>query len=105
MKVKAVDFVELEAGVTGKAVVNPTLALLKHVDVTLEVKLGEVSLTVAELFALRAGGSLKLDRQVDEPVDILLNGKRVACGQLAVMGDHLGVRITEILNTETELPA
>jgi flagellar motor switch protein FliN/FliY len=42
---------------------------------------------------------------VDEPVEILLNGKPIACGQLAVMDDHLGVRITEILNTETSLTA
>ena len=105
MKVKAVDFVELDASTNGKTLVNPTLAMLKHVDVTLEVRLGEASLTVAELFALRAGALLKLDRQVDEPVDILLNGKLIAAGQLAVMGDHLGVRITEIRNTETELTA
>lgn len=105
MKVKAVDFVELDAGSPGKALVNPSLALLKHVDVTLEVRLGEASLTVADLFALRAGALLKLDRHVDEPVDILLNGKLVAAGQLAVMGDHLGVRITEILNAETALSA
>jgi flagellar motor switch protein FliN/FliY len=105
MKVKAVDFVELEAGAAGKAVVSPSLAILKHVNVTLEVRLGETSLTVAELFALRAGGLLKLDKHVDDPVEILLNGKLVACGQLAVMDDNLGVRITEILNNETALTA
>ena len=104
MKVKAVDFVELEAGAaSGKTLVTPSLAMLRHVDVTLEVRLGEASLTVADLFALRSGALLKLDRHVDEPVDVLLNGKLVACGQLAVMDDHLGVRITEILNTETAL--
>ena len=106
MKVKAVDFVELDAATApGKALVNPSLAMLKHVDVTLEVRLGEASLTVADLFALRSGAMLELDRHVDEPVDVLLNGKLVACGQLAVMGDHLGVRITEILNTEAALTA
>jgi flagellar motor switch protein FliN/FliY len=106
MKVKAVDFVELDtAAAAGKPLVNPSLAMLKHVNVNLEVRLGEASLTVADLFALRSGSLLELDRHVDEPVDVLLNGKLVACGQLAVMGDHLGVRITEILNTETALTA
>jgi flagellar motor switch protein FliN len=104
MKIKDVDFPELTESNAGRAVVAPNLSFLKHVDVTLEVKMGEVSLTVAELFALRAGSLLKLDRLIDEPVDILLNGKVVAAGQLAVLGEHLGVRITEVRNGDTELP-
>lgn len=103
MKVKAVDFAELDGAPNGKALLSPTIGMLKHVQVTLEVKLGEASLTVADLFALRSGGLVKLDRLVDEPVDILLNGKLIGSGQLAVMDDHLGVRISEILNTDTEL--
>jgi flagellar motor switch protein FliN/FliY len=104
MKIKDVDFPELAESNAGRAVVAPNLSFLKHVDVTLEVKMGEVSLTVAELFALRAGSLLKLNRLIDEPVDILLNGKVVAAGQLAVLGEHLGVRITEVRNGDAELP-
>lgn len=106
MKLKNVEYAELEGLDTGgKALVMPSLAMLKHVDVTLEVRLGEITLAVSELFSLRAGAVLQLDRLVNEPVDVLLNGKPIATGQLAVMGEHLGVRLTEILNTDTELSA
>jgi flagellar motor switch protein FliN/FliY len=85
------------------ASIVPNLDMLKHVEVTLEVKVGTATLTVAELFALKAGSVLALDRDVDQPVDILLNGKTVAAGFLAVSGDKLGVRITQIQNNETRI--
>ena len=81
----------------------PNLDILKHVEVTLEVRIGEATLSVAELFSLKAGSVLTLNRDIDEPVEVLLNGKIVAAGHLAVSGERLGVRITEILNTETRL--
>lgn len=103
MKIKDVELPEITESAAGRGLLAPGLAMLKHVEVTLEVRIGETTLTVAELFALRAGSLLKLNRLIDEPVDILLNGKMIAAGQLAVMDDHLGVRITEVQNAETEL--
>ncbi len=104
MTVNEVNYRELtEAGPLGTVALQPNLEMLKHVNVTLEVKVGEAVLSVAELFQLKAGSVLVLDRQIEEPVDILLNGKPIAAGVLAVSGDHLGVRITEIRN-EAALP-
>lgn len=105
MKINDVDYQELNEHATGRPVVPANLALLKHVDVNVEVRVGRATLRVAELFALQAGSMLKLDRQIDEPVEVLLNGRVVAAGQLAVLGDHLGVRITSIANSETDLSA
>jgi flagellar motor switch protein FliN/FliY len=104
MKIKEVEFPELSEGNLGRTLLPPQLAMLKHVDVTLEVRIGEVSLTVEQLFGLRAGAMLRLNRLIDEPVDVLLNGKVVAAGQLAVMGENLGVRITEVRGGDSELP-
>lgn len=81
----------------------PNLELLRHVSVELEVKIGAASVTVAELFALGAGSVLTLDRAVEEPVEVFLNGRRVAAGHLAVSGDQLGVRITDIVNDGKQL--
>lgn len=105
MKIKDVEYQELSEGAAGRAVVAANLALLRHVEVDVEVRLGRATLRVAELFALQAGSMLKLDRLVDDPVEVLLNGRVVAVGQLAVLGEHLGVRITDIRNSEAELPA
>ena len=105
MKTNDVEYQDLNEVATGRPVLAPNLALLKHVDVDVEVRVGRASLNVAELFALQSGSMLKLDRMVDEPVEVLLNGRVVAAGQLAVLGDHLGVRITSIANSDTDLCA
>lgn len=104
MKVKDVEYQELNEA-AGRPALSANLALLKHVEVNVEVRVGRANLRVAELFALHAGSLLKLDRLIDDPVEVLLNGKVVAVGQLAVHGEHLGVRLTGIENSDTELPA
>jgi flagellar motor switch protein FliN len=102
MSISDVEYQELQPqAATGTISITPNFDMLKHVEVALEVKIGAATLSVAELFALKAGSVLTLNRAVDEPVEILLNGKVVAAGHLAVSGENLGVRITEILNTET----
>lgn len=104
MSISDVEYQELNTESTpGSAMITPNLDMLKHVEVALEVKIGDATLTVAELFALKAGSIVTLNRNVEEPVEVLLNGKIVAVGHLAVSGERLGVRITEILNTDTRL--
>lgn len=104
MTICEADYRELtEVPETGAITLAPNLALLEHVEVALEVKIGAAAVSVAELFALKAGSVLALDRDVEEPVEIFLNGRRVAAGHLAVAGDKLGVRITEIHNSDTRL--
>ena len=71
---------------------NPLLAI----QVKLQVCLGAVSMTVGQLLAAREGQVLALDRAVDAPVDLLLEGKVVARGQLVAIDGSFGVRITEL---------
>lgn len=72
------------------------LAVLGHVPVCLEVILGRASTTVEELFALQEGGTLELDTTLDAPVALQLNGRTVARGHLVAVGDHFGLKITDI---------
>lgn len=72
------------------------LDLVGHVKVKLAVNLGGAEITVARLFGLGAGEVVALDREVDAPVDVLLNGKVIARGMLVAVGDKFGVRVTEI---------
>jgi flagellar motor switch protein FliN/FliY len=111
MNISDIDYQELDTPAAPGTAAPPAnagtlpanLEMLKHVNVELEVAIGEATLTVAELFALRAGSVLTLNRLVEEPVEVLLNGKIVAAGHLAVSGECLGVRITDILNTDLRL--
>jgi len=72
------------------------IALLGDVALTLEVRLGEARLTVAELTALRTGSVVSLDRSIADHADIYLNGKVVARGEIVAVDNRFGVRITEI---------
>ena len=69
--------------------------LMQEVDVSLEAYLGESQLAVSTLTALKDGEVVKLDKKPGDPVSLKLNGKLVALGELVVVGDHLGVRITQ----------
>lgn len=76
------------------------LDLIRDVPVEVEAKLGVAQLSVARLFELRDGDALTLDTRVDEPVDILLEGKVIARGEIVVVGEHFGVRLREIITPD-----
>lgn len=73
------------------------LEMIADVTMNVTVELGRVSLSVRELLSLREGSLLELDRQAGAPVDILVNGSLVARGEVVVVDDELGVRVTEIV--------
>ena len=73
------------------------LDLLGDVALTVTVELGRVRLPLRELLALQEGSVLELDRLAGAPVDVLANGTPVARGDVVVVGDELGVRISELL--------
>lgn len=104
MNVNEVDYSELrEVSEADASSLVPNLNMLKHVNVTLDVRVGNATLSVADLFNLKSGNVIALDRDVDEPIELLLGGKLIAVGHLAVSDNQLGIRITEILNSDTQL--
>lgn len=84
------------AAPAGGSLLDGNLRLLDSVPVGLNVVVGIAHSTVGELMSLQTSSLLKLDRKADYPVDVTLNGNVVARGQLVVVDDHFGVRITEI---------
>lgn len=70
--------------------------LLRDIPVTLDARLGQAEMTVAELMALKSGSVVTLDRSVADHVDLHLNGVLVARGEIVAVGDQFGVRIIEI---------
>ncbi|MBV7540583.1 FliM/FliN family flagellar motor switch protein [Acidovorax sp. sic0104] len=73
-----------------------TLHPLQQVKATLQVCVGSASLTVGELLGAQEQQVLQLDRDIHQPVDLLLEGHVIARGQLVAVGDHFAVRITEL---------
>lgn len=70
--------------------------LVDHVEVGCEAVIGGGSLTIARLNALAKGDVVTLDRSPADPVDIRVNGKTIARGEIVTVGDRFAVRLTEI---------
>ena len=73
------------------------LEQLFDLPVTVQAVLGHVRLPVAELLRIGPGTLLELDRRVGEPIDILVNDKLVARGEVVLVEERLGVTMTEIV--------
>ena len=76
--------------------VNFELIMDVAVNVTLEV--GHAEITVRELLQLTQGSILELDRPAGDPLDVLVNGVRVARGEVVVVNDKFGIRLTEVIS-------
>lgn len=81
---------------TGQRLIGSNLEAIEHVKVRIAVQVGGTSITVAELNNLKDQHVIRLDSMIDEPVDVLLEGRVVARGQLVAVEDNFGVRITEL---------
>ena len=84
------------ASAGNEQILGPVDNPLHGVKARLQVSVGEVSVTVGELLGTREHTVLVLDRGLDHPVDVLLEGRVIARGQLVAVDDRFGVRITEL---------
>lgn len=73
------------------------LAPVFDVPVNISAVLGKASMSVAQLLKLGAGSVLELDRKVGEAIDIYVNNRLVARGEVVVVDERLGVTMTEII--------
>lgn len=82
---------------------NGRLELLADVPLELSVELGRTRRRLADVLALGPGSLLELDRLAGEAVDVRVNGRLVAKGEVVVIDENFGVRITDIVSPETRL--
>src|SRR5690349_13690387 len=72
------------------------LERLREVPVELACEIGRTKMTIGEALALAPGAIVGLNRLAGEPVDLLVNGKQIARGEVVVIDEEFGLRITEI---------
>jgi flagellar motor switch protein FliN len=85
-------------GMAGGATV--AMDALRDVEMRISVEVGGTRIPIRDILELRSGSIVELDRLVGEPVDVLVNGHRFALGEVVVITDTFGVRITEILTPQ-----
>ena len=85
---------------TGKRLVPVFSDVLADVGVELTVRLGSGAMTVRDLLSLKVGATIELDMPLNGMVDVCLNDAVVARGEIVAVGDHYGVRVTEVAELE-----
>lgn len=94
--VQPVQFAPLAAG--GIAVSDTNLGLIMDVPLQVTVELGRTKKLIKDILDLATGSIIELDKLAGEPVDILVNGKLLAKGEVVVIDENFGVRITDIVS-------
>jgi flagellar motor switch protein FliN len=94
-----VDYVPFETTTSPGATVpgGAELERLYDVPVELAVEIGRTHMTIRETLALGPGSIVTLNRLAGEPVDLLVNGKPIARGEVVVLDEEFGLRVTEVL--------
>jgi flagellar motor switch protein FliN/FliY len=98
-----VDYVPFETTVAsgdGGSDGPPELERLYDVPVELAVEIGRTQMTIRETLALGPGSIVTLNRLAGEPVDLLVNGKPIARGEVVVIDEEFGLRVTEVVAGE-----
>lgn len=86
----------VDEDVTEAAAIELPPRLIDHVEVELEVLLGEAKLSVAELSVLKQGDLLPVDRRLSEAAEIRVNGRVIARGEIVSLDENFAIRVTEI---------
>ena len=94
--VRPAAFQPLGGGGSGGA--PSPIDLIADIPVRVTVELGKARKSVSEILALNTGAVIELDKMAGEPVDILVNGKLIAHGEVVVIDENFGVRITDIVS-------
>jgi flagellar motor switch protein FliN/FliY len=82
----------------GGAGIDPALEMLLDIPIQITVELGSARMAIHELLQLVEGSIIELDKMAGEPLEIRANNKLVARGEVVVVDDKIGVRITDVVN-------
>ncbi len=96
--VQKAEFDELgeNAGAEGGQDIN--LDVVLNVDLNLALEVGRTTISVKNLLQLNQGSVVELDRLAGEPLDVLVNGTLIARGEVVVVNDKYGIRLTDVVS-------
>lgn len=100
--VQAAQFQQLDTASASQPV-DRKLDVLFDLDLTLSIELGRRQMAIKDILELQRGSVVEFDKLAGEPVDILINNKKIAEGEVVVIEKHFGIRITSLVNTADRL--
>ena len=78
---------------------SPNSSLIMDIPVEVQIVLGSTEMPVSDLMGLQKGSTVALNRRIGEPVDVVVNGRRIARGEITVLENdpsRFGIRLTEV---------
>lgn len=93
------DFEQVQDAAAGGQA-EPDIDVILDVPVTLSLEVGRAKMSVGDLLRLNQGAVVELDRKAGDPLDVLVNGALVARGEIVVVNDKFGIRLTEVVSHE-----
>lgn len=97
--IDAINLQELnEEPSTGVSVNNPELDVILDIPVSISMEVGSTSITIRNLLQLNQGSVIELDRLAGEPLDVLVNGTLIAHGEVVVVNEKFGIRMTDVIS-------
>lgn len=79
---------------------NQNLEAILDIPVTLSVEIGRTRISIRNLLQLNQGSVVELDRLAGEPLDVLVNGTLVAHGEVVVVNEKFGIRLTDVVSAQ-----
>jgi len=95
---QSAQFQELEAGAAVTSSGEVQLDAILDVPVTISMEIGRTNIAIRNLLQLNQGSVVELDRLAGEPMDVLVNGTLIAKGEVVVVNEKFGVRLTDIIS-------
>ncbi|WP_027857832.1 flagellar motor switch protein FliN [Marinobacterium jannaschii] len=98
---RAVELDELQD--EGQPVADPKLDVILDIPVTLSMEVGETDIAIRNLLQLNQGSVIELDRMAGEPLDVKVNGTLIAHGEVVVVNERYGIRLTDVISPQERI--
>ncbi len=82
---------------------NPDLDVILDIPVTISMQVGSTSISIRNLLQLNQGSVIELDRLAGEPLDVLVNGTLIAHGEVVVVNEKFGIRMTDVISASERI--
>ena len=96
--VERAEFDELGENASTEGGQDINLDVVLNVDLDLALEVGRTTISVKNLLQLNQGSVVELDRLAGEPLDVLVNGTLIARGEVVVVNDKYGIRLTDVVS-------
>lgn len=95
---ESVDLEEFDNVPENENINNPELDIILDIPVTISMEVGSTSITIRNLLQLNQGSVIELDRLAGEPLNVLVNGTLIAHGEVVVVNEKFGIRMTDVIS-------